>query len=912
MRLESLSPDVLALTETWLDEAIEDIDVPGYRMVARRDRTDGRKGGGVALFCKREVRSVVHIHTSGDAERIWCLLHGDLGPVRIGVWYRAPDAAPAEISTLIDELSDTSSGVTGTILLGDMNIHHSSWLRFSSGCSAEGQALRNICDDAGLLQKVREPTRNQYLLDLVLTDLSDTLRVEVLPAITDHKLVMCRLRIATPIYHAVTRYVWDYKQARWDGLIQAFANSDWQYLASGSVDTAVETFTRHVLNTSRAFIPYRRLRERKSTHPWITPACEAAVRKKIAAEGCPHYEDECRRCSAVLSAAYTHYMRRVRDRLANLPRGSKAWWKWNRVLLNKSRKTACVPPLRTNAGQWVLDAKGKADLFAQTFASKSMLPSGPAGDVIGEPDQHVSCFLVSRLRWTARILKDIREDSATGPDGLPGRILKRCYSVLGVPITKLARRMLHEGVWPRAWRVHWLVPLYKHGSVHNAGKYRGIHLTTVLSKTVERVIGMQLVSFFRRSNAYGSSQWAYRPGHSCRDLVTLLVAKWILAFHAALKVCIFLSDISGAFDRVSVEILLKKCRRAGVSSVMLSFLESFLAPRTASVIVDGEMSAPFALEDTVFQGTVFGPPLWNTFFADESEVTATTGTYESKFADDLNHFRVFPCSVDNDAIIAEMTTWQAAVHQWGSANRVEFDASKERFVILHKRHGQGDDFRLLGSWIDVCLSMGPNISKIIARARPKVTALLRTRPFYTTTGMITQYKAHVLCILELNTGSFYHATTSVLEPLDNVQESFIRQLGLTRCQAFLDHNLAPLCVRRDIAMLGLIFRSVSGQAHTDLAALFGPAPPTEHYHRTRRAANQHDRQLQEERPGSHPALMQRSVFGLIRVWNRLPHHVVHSTCVSAFQVSLTELVRERCRAQDGNWHLRLSPRRFIP
>ena len=138
---------------------------------------------------------------------------------------------------------------------------------------------------------------------------------------------------------------------------------------------------------------------------------------------------------------------------------------------------------------------------------------------------------------------------------------------------------------------------------------------------------------------------------------------------------------------------------------MLSFLESFLAPRTASVIVDGEMSAPFALEDTVFQGTVFGPPLWNTFFADESEVTATTGTYESKFADDLNHFRVFPCSVDNDAIIAEMTTWQAAVHQWGSANRVEFDASKERFVILHKRHGQGDDFRLVGSWIDVCLSL---------------------------------------------------------------------------------------------------------------------------------------------------------------------------------------------------------------
>ena len=222
-------------------------------------------------------------------------------------------------------------------------------LRFSSGCSAEGQALRNICDDAGLLQKVREPTRNQYLLDLALTDLSDTLRVEVLPAITDHKLVMCRLRIATPIYHAVTRYVWDYKRARWDGLKQAFANSDWQYLASGSVDTAVETFTRHVLNTSRALIHTGGCGNAKAP----TPGLPRRVRQQSVRRSRPKVA-HITRMSAVAATLFfrprTHYMRRVRDRLANLPRGSKAWWKWNRVLLNKSRKTACAPPLRTNAG----------------------------------------------------------------------------------------------------------------------------------------------------------------------------------------------------------------------------------------------------------------------------------------------------------------------------------------------------------------------------------------------------------------------------------------------------------------------------------------------------------------------------------------------------------------------------------
>ena len=32
---------------------------------------------------------------------------------------------------------------------------------------------------------------------------------------------------------------------------------------------------------------------------------------------------------------------------------------------------------------------------------------------------------------------------------------------------------------------------------------------------------------------------------------------------------------------------------------MLPFLKSYLAPRTASVVVDGEMSDPFALEDSL-------------------------------------------------------------------------------------------------------------------------------------------------------------------------------------------------------------------------------------------------------------------------------------------------------------------------
>ena len=94
-------------------------------------------------------------------------------------------------------------------------------------------------------------------------------------------------------------------------------------------------------------------------------------------------------------------------------------------------------------------------------------------------------------------------------------------------------------------------------------KYRGVHLTSVLSKVIEGVIAEILVKYLEASGASGKSQWGFRAGHSCRDLVALLTAEWILHLHAGRKVGVYLSDISGAFDRVETEMLLQKLGQQG-------------------------------------------------------------------------------------------------------------------------------------------------------------------------------------------------------------------------------------------------------------------------------------------------------------------------------------------------------------
>ena len=54
--------------------------------------------------------------------------------------------------------------------------------------------------------------------------------------------------------------------------------------------------------------------------------------------------------------------------------------------------------------------------------------------------------------------------------------------------------------------------------------------------------------------------------------------------------------------------------------------------------------------------------------------------------------------------------------------------------------------------------METNIRKMVAKARPKVDAILQARLFYSTWDLMRQYKTHVLCLLEGNSAAFYHAS----------------------------------------------------------------------------------------------------------------------------------------------------------
>ena len=191
IRLASLKPDVICLNETNLQCFIAHMEIEGFAVADWRDRDDGRKGGGVFVFVfVREgiAEAVTCVKKCHDSERMWLIVHTCFGLLLLGCWYRPPDAGSESIYSLGSDLEELAADSMAVCVVGDMNVHHEKWLRFSSCTSAEGRALRGVAAEHGLEQHVRSPTREGYLLDLCLCDL-DEIECKVLPKIADHSIV---------------------------------------------------------------------------------------------------------------------------------------------------------------------------------------------------------------------------------------------------------------------------------------------------------------------------------------------------------------------------------------------------------------------------------------------------------------------------------------------------------------------------------------------------------------------------------------------------------------------------------------------------------------------------------------------------------------------------------------------------
>ena len=87
-----------------------------------------------------------------------------------------------------------------------------------------------------------------------------------------------------------------------------------------------------------------------------------------------------------------------------------------------------------------------------------------------------------------KVIENMDGNKAPGPDGITVKLMKNLINELAEPLAILFRASIDSGKIPDDWRQAEITPSYKKGTRFDMGNYRGINLTPVPGKIMERIV----------------------------------------------------------------------------------------------------------------------------------------------------------------------------------------------------------------------------------------------------------------------------------------------------------------------------------------------------------------------------------------------------------------------------------------
>ena len=147
-------------------------------------------------------------------------------------------------------------------------------------------------------------------------------------------------------------------------------------------------------------------------------------------------------------------------------------------------------------------------------------------------------------------LCNIDPSKACGPDLLPGFLLKNCAEFIAAPLAYLFNLSMRTGMLPEDWTTANVVPVFKRNKRNLVCNYRPISLTSLVVKTMERIILSSLTDTLTKNGLLNSNQYGFRKGHSTLHLFLEAVNDWAETLDCRGSCHCLLLDFAKAFDSV--------------------------------------------------------------------------------------------------------------------------------------------------------------------------------------------------------------------------------------------------------------------------------------------------------------------------------------------------------------------------
>ena len=378
----------------------------------------------------------------------------------------------------------------------------------------------------------------------------------------------------------------------------------------------------------------------------------------------------------------------------------------------------------------------------------------------------------------------IDSSKASGPDEIPGRLLREGAPWITKPLLHLFNASLNSGKLPSDWTKANVIPVFKKGNKHSAKNYRPVSLTSLVVKVLERLIQRRIVKFFDDNGKLNTSQHGFRQAHSCQTQLLETIHHWAKSLDSGASSHVIFLDFAKAFDSVAHERLLLKLDHIGVRGKLLSWIRGFLTNRQQRVVCNGHSSAWARVISGVPQGSILGPLL---FLVYVNDVSVNLVSPTRLFADDCVIYRQV-VSTDDCVTLQEDL---ARLYAWSQRWQLALNLSKCKAVCISNQrnppsytYGMNnvvlewvDTFKYLGVRLDSKLKWGAHVAEITAKANRTLSLLRRTMQGCSRDAKTRAYCALVRPHLEYCAPAWNPYQLKDCAKLEKVQQRAARWVG---------------------------------------------------------------------------------------------------------------------------------------
>ncbi len=175
------------------------------------------------------------------------------------------------------------------------------------------------------------------------------------------------------------------------------------------------------------------------------------------------------------------------------------------------------------------------------------LQNHPSIQVIKQKANKVDGFNFSHVSQdqVAKSIKSLK-NKAPGHDKISAKILKISSHVISYPMATLFNSCVDHSIFPSPYKKGEVTPGHKRGVDTDKSNYRPLSVLPSLGKVMEDLMLLQLDPVNKIVLHHLIS--AYRPGHSCQDVLLYIVTALNKALDQNNYAAAIATDLSSAFD----------------------------------------------------------------------------------------------------------------------------------------------------------------------------------------------------------------------------------------------------------------------------------------------------------------------------------------------------------------------------